>query len=53
MDHVRENGEIYSNSVSKYFLNANFANNIILYAYFVFSLAQQIYSYWVFCNNMA
>ena len=31
MDHVRENGEIYSNSVSKYFLNANFANNIILW----------------------
>ena len=30
MDHARENGEIYSNSVSKYFLNANFANNIIL-----------------------
>ena len=58
MDHVRENGEIYSNSVSKYFLNVNFANNIILcshisHAYFVFSLAQQIYSYWVICNNMA
>ena len=32
MDHARENGDIYSNSVSnsKYFLNANFANNIIL-----------------------
>ena len=30
MDHARENREIYSNSVSKYFLNANFANNIIL-----------------------
>ena len=30
MDHVRENGRIYSNSVSKYFLNANLANNIIL-----------------------
>ena len=30
MDHVRENGEIYSSSVSKYFLNANFANNITL-----------------------
>ena len=29
MDHARENGEIYFNSVSKYFLNANFANNII------------------------
>ena len=30
MDHARENGEVYSNSVSKYFLNANFVNNIIL-----------------------
>ena len=30
MDHARENGEIYSNSVSKHFLNANFANKIIL-----------------------
>ena len=32
MDHARENGEVYSNSVSIYFLNANFVkkNNIIL-----------------------
>ena len=27
MDHARENGEVYSNSVSIYFLNANFVKN--------------------------
>ena len=30
MDQAQENGEVYSNSVSKYFLNANFVNNIIV-----------------------
>ena len=30
MDHAREDREVYSNSVSKYFLNANFVNNSIL-----------------------
>ena len=49
MDHGRQNGEVYSNSVSKYFLNANCE----FHAYFVFTLALQIYSCWVFCNNMA
>ena len=55
MDHAREDREVYSNSVSKYFFNPNFVHvnhySVKFTLIFVFSIAQQIYSSWVFCSK--